>query len=324
MPQDTPSAPDFNRIKQIFFPYTELKTREVISEGNRFVYYTTADTATSILKNKQIWMRNTSAMNDYLEVEHGFDCLHAAYKEASGNSFNAVLNTCFSGLADELRNFFDGWLPTVRRETYITCLSEHLRSEDQNGRLSMWRAYGGETGIALVLKGDVMFNESNALNVFSSPVAYLTPDAFAARFKEIAENMQREQEFITNLGRDVVKNLAFNMLLFGILCTKHPGFHEEREWRVVASPAIYPTQHATYSVEVIRGTPQAVLKLDLKNHPDQGLVGLAIPELLDRLIIGPCQFPHVISGAFHRILQEAGVSKPESKIIVSDIPLRQP
>ena len=90
------SAQDSDRIKHIFFPYTEQKIRDVISEGNRFVYYTTADTATSILKNKQIWMRNTSAMNDYLEVEHGFDCLNAAYKAPPGKSFKTILNTCFA------------------------------------------------------------------------------------------------------------------------------------------------------------------------------------------------------------------------------------
>ena len=318
------SPAEQDRISHIFFPYTELKTQEVISAGGRFVYYTTAETAACILKKKQIWMRNTAAMNDYLEVAHGFDCLNASYKAAPGNTFNASLNACFPGLADEVRDFFNGWLPSIRQDTYITCLSEHLPGEDQHGRLSMWRAYGGQTGVALVLNGAVMFSKSNALNVFSSPVAYLNPDAFAAEFERVAKNMESEVNYIRSLGREAVKQIIFNMLRFAVLCTKHPGFHEEREWRVVASPVMHPTQHVTFAVEVIRGTPQAVLQLDLKNHPDQGLVGLAIPELLDRIIIGPCQFPQIVSSAFHRLLEEAGVPEPGKKIIVSDIPLRQP
>ncbi|HEV8724937.1 MAG TPA: hypothetical protein VGW77_30340 [Candidatus Binatia bacterium] len=56
------STADAARIKRIFFPYADLKTREVIAAGGRFVYYTTADTATSILKNRQIWMRSTTSM----------------------------------------------------------------------------------------------------------------------------------------------------------------------------------------------------------------------------------------------------------------------
>lgn len=315
---------DLERISHIFFPYTELKTQEVISSGGRFVYYTTAETATSILRNKQFWMRNTAAMNDYLEVEHGFECLNASYKALPGIAFNAALDTCFPGLATEVKEFFNGWLPSIRRDTYITCMSEHLRGEDQHGRLSMWRAYGEKTGVAIVLNGAVMLRKTTApvLNIFSSPVAYLTPDEFAAEIEKIAKNIDTEVSYIRSLGRETVKHLVFNVLRFAVLCAKHPGFHEEREWRVIASPIMHPTPHATFAVEVVRGTPQEVLRVELKNHP--GLVGLALPELLDRIIIGPCQFPDLVRNAFKRLLQEAGVPDPTNKIIVSDIPLRQP
>ena len=36
-----------------------------------FAYYTTADTAYKIIKNKEIWMRNSSLLNDYKEVKFG-------------------------------------------------------------------------------------------------------------------------------------------------------------------------------------------------------------------------------------------------------------
>ncbi len=318
------SLEDQDRIMPIFFPYADLETRKVISSGGRFVYYTTAETATCILRSKQFWMRNTAAMNDYLEVEHGFDCLNASYKASPGMAFNAALDTCFSGLADEVKDFFNGWLPSIRRDTYITCMSEHLRGEDQHGRLSMWRAYGEKTGVALVLNAAVMVARSAepVLNIFTSPVAYLNPDDFGVEVGKIAKNIVTEVGYIRSLGREQVKNVVFNMLRFAVLCTKHPGFHEEREWRVIASPVMHPTQHANFSVEVIRGTPQEVLRVDFKNHP--GLVGLALPELLDRIIIGPCQFPDIVRGAFYRLLEEAGVTEVKKKVIVSDIPLRQP
>lgn len=315
---------DQDRIKPIFYPHADLKIREIVSSGGRFVYYTTAETATSILRNNQFWMRNTAAMNDYLEVEHGFECLNASYKASPGKAFNAALNTCFTGLADEVKDFFNEWLPSIRRDTYITCMSEHLREEDQHGRLSMWRAYGEKSGVALVLNGAVMIAKSKepVLNIFSSPVAYLNPEDFGAEVENIAKNIVAQVGYIRSLGRETVKQIAFHMLRFAVLCTKHPGFHEEREWRVIASPVMHPTQHANFSVEVIRGTPQEVLRVDFKNHP--GLAGLALPELLDRIIIGPCQFPDIVKDAFHRLLQEAGVPEVEKKIIVSDIPLRQP
>lgn len=318
------SPADQDRITQIFFPYLERKTREAQSQGGRFAYYTNAETATRILTNKQIWLRSTTAMNDYLEVEHGFECLNASYKAAPGNIFNATLNTCFPGLADEVRDFFNGWLPSIRQDTFVSCVSEHLPEEDQHGRLSMWRAYGGQAGVAIVINGAVMFSKSNTLNVFSSPVDYLNPDAFAAQFEQIAKSMEIEVDFIKSLGKETVKQIVFIMLRFAVLCTKHPGFHEEREWRNIASPKMHPTDYATLGVEIIRGTPQPVLKLDLQNHPEKGLVGLAIPDLLDRIIIGPCEFPQVICSAFLKLLADAEVPEPGKKIIVSDIPLRQP
>jgi hypothetical protein len=61
---DSPEA----RIRQVFFPYTTEKTKAVRESGGRFAYYTTADVATSILRNQQVWMRNTMTMNDFMEV----------------------------------------------------------------------------------------------------------------------------------------------------------------------------------------------------------------------------------------------------------------
>lgn len=301
----------------------ESKKREVMSAGCRFVYYTTADTATKILESKQIWLRNTAVMNDYSEVQYGFRCLDAAYSAEPGKNFNIALNTCFQGLADEVRDLFNGWLPIISEDTYVTCLSQHLSKEDQHGRLSMWRAYGCGTGVALVINGAVMFSNTHVLQVFSSPVAYEEPHIVAERLNKIAKNISNDVDFLRGVGRDDVKKAVFNMFLFGILCTKHPGFHEEREWRAIASPQIWPTPHCSFAIEVIHGTPQRVLKLDLKNHPEQGLSGLAIPELIDRIIIGPCQFPAIIRAAFLELLQQAGVSDANERVIISDIPLRQ-
>lgn len=309
-------------IARIFLPYMAQRTRDVLGTGGRFVYYTTAETATHVIRNRQVWMRSTTAMNDYMEVEHGLRCLDTAYKAEPGQAFDRALDACFTGLATELRELFNGWLPTIRVETYILCVSEHLPDEDQNGRLSMWRAYGGKAGVALVVNGGVLVRESDALGAYSSPVAYLTPEAFAAEFMGIAKTIAAEAAYIRTVDRDVVKHFAFNMLRFAVLCTKHPGFHEEREWRIVASPTMHPSQLLKSSVEVVRGIPQTVLKIDLQDHPDQGLTGLALPELLDRIIIGPCEFPLVVWKAFRGLLAAANVPDPDTKVVASAIPLR--
>lgn len=310
------------RIMQIFFPYSYRKSEEIKQQKGRFVYYTSAETAASVIERRQVWMRNTMIMNDYREVEHGFDCLNAAYKGKPGTKFNAVLDSCFPGLAEEVNKLFNSWLPTIRHDSYITCLSEHLPSEDMHGRLSMWRAYGSQTGVALVLNSAVFFSDTDVLKAYSSPVAYVNQNEFSDVFFTIADQMKEATEFVVSLGREPVKNMVFNMFRFAVLCTKHPGFHEEREWRVVASPKMFPSDYLIPSLEVVRGIPQTVLKIDLINHEDKGLTGLAVPELLNRVIIGPCQYPAVVFKAFAQLLENAGIKDGWQKIAISDIPLR--
>lgn len=66
---------DNDRASRIFFPDIQRRTEESLLAGGQFVYYTSAETATRIIRNKQIWLRNTTTMNDYSEVQHGFQCL---------------------------------------------------------------------------------------------------------------------------------------------------------------------------------------------------------------------------------------------------------
>lgn len=102
----------------------------------------------------------------------------------------------------------------------------------------MWRAYGGKSGVAVVLNGNVFFSESEVLNVFSTQVSYLSD--FTSNFAKGSENMKREADFIKSSDRELLKQMVFIMLWFSVLCTKHPGFGEEKEWRVIASPKLYP------------------------------------------------------------------------------------
>jgi Protein of unknown function (DUF2971) len=315
---------DQDRITQIFFPYIAKKIQEVPPSDRRFAYYTTADTAMKILRGKQIWLRNTAVMNDYSEVEYGFNCFESAYQTEPGTNFQAALESCVPGLAEEVtKELFNDWQLIIRENTYVTCLSEHLSKEDQYGRLSMWRAYGNGAGVALVINGPVMFANTHVIQVMSGPVAYRRRDEVATELNEIAKNIFDHADFLKSVSWDAARKAVFNMFLFGVLCTKHPGFIEESEWRVIASPQMYKSEYLTSAIEVIRGVPQRVLKLDLKNHPEQGFVGLAIPELIDRIIIGPCQFPEIVRAAFFELLQEAGVPDADERIVDSKIPLRQ-
>ena len=61
-----------------------------------------------------------------------------------------------------------------------------------------------------------------------SSFAYMTSGAFAQQFGSIADKVASEVAFVRSLGRDTVKGIAFNMLRFAVLCTKHPGFFRRK------------------------------------------------------------------------------------------------
>ena len=66
----------------------------------RFVHYTSADAALRIIASKRIWMRNTTCMADYREVQHGFDMLRGFFSDKSKmGDFVAVLDSCVPGVA---------------------------------------------------------------------------------------------------------------------------------------------------------------------------------------------------------------------------------
>lgn len=307
---------------EIFFPYASERRKAVTTNGRRLVHYTRADAAINILKSKSIWMRKASCMNDFMEVQHGLECLAEAYRGEAGADLKATLNGIFNGITGDLERLFDGWQPFLRRDTYVTCFSEHLNEEDDLGRLSMWRAYGGTTGVALVVNTAPFFSPSDALRAYSSPVAYLDDKAFGQELLKLADHIKAAADFVRALGRETVTAYLFNAFKFAALCTKHPGFREEMEWRMIYTPAIEKSPHLLKEVQVINGTPQSIYKIPLPNLPNENLVGIEVPELLQSVIIGPTDYAPAIREAFESLLADAGVDDPASRIRVSDIPLR--
>ncbi|MBN9514791.1 MAG: DUF2971 domain-containing protein [Alphaproteobacteria bacterium] len=263
-------------------------------------------------------------MNDVLEVEHGFQCLSKAYKGPHGERLRKTLDSRFPGIVKEIEKQFDDSLNTLRYETFITCLSEHAGEgheyEDQYGRGSMWRAYGRGKGVALVIKQDPFWTTSTALGAFTSPVAYLNDEGFADELAILANNLDAHSAYLDQIGRDWTRHSILQAFHFASVSTKHPGFSEEREWRVISSKALPFACPLTKTIECVAGIPQAVLQLELKN--DHGMNNMTVPELLDRVIIGPTEYPYPVYDAFLTAMGEAEIPEHHKKLFVSHVPLR--
>lgn len=308
----------------IFMPYAHARIVDVVQNGRRFVHYTSAEAAMSIIQNREVWMRSTTLMNDIFEIDHGIDCLVKAYQsEDVGGPLKGLLESLYPGFVKEFEQLFDPWIEHFRADTYIMCLSEHEASEDVDGRLSMWRAYGGRNGVAMVINNTPFVASTDALKAYSSPVAYLTKDEFKKEFAKIAGEISNNLEVVSRMGRADCAGYLFAAFRFAAICAKHPGFREEREWRVVYAPTIEKSTVIRSGIKSINGVAQIVQMLPLQNDPNNGLIGADIPNILERLIIGPCEHPRAAYRAFVAILEEAGVPDAASKVAISGIPLRQ-
>ena len=55
------------------FSQAQERTNLILSKHIRLAYYTTEETLMKIIKNKEIWLRSTSRMNDSMEIKYGLD-----------------------------------------------------------------------------------------------------------------------------------------------------------------------------------------------------------------------------------------------------------
>ncbi|MGK0174873.1 MAG: hypothetical protein ACI9AT_001255 [Ulvibacter sp.] len=311
------------RLECIFMPRLAAEKARLLSDGNRFIHYTTAENALNIIKSRELWMRSPACMNDYMEISHGHGLLVKFFQETEyRKTFTESIDQYQVGLAEDILNGFDLWWEKIRNYVFIASVSEHPSSEDKHGRLSMWRAYGSQEGKAgLVLNNPP--KPSFNLGVILSPALYYTRDDLTYDLLSIAELVDNNIDYLKTLKRETILGTVITSLIIYAVCLKHPGFSEEREWRLIFLPNMLPeNKWVKKSIETIGGIPQIVYKMPLQNSDELDITGLSIPELLESIIIGPSQYPLVLFDAFNATLVNEDISGSDKIIVVSDIPLR--
>ena len=317
------------RIMSITMPHA-LKQMQTMYQRTpdqthaRFVHYTTAEAALSIIRTKRFWLRNTNCMSDYREVQHGFDIFNRYFLDAAKRkAFVDAFDACIPGAADEAFTAFNNWWQDLRLNTYIACVSEHKDSEDVHGRLSMWRAFGGTgTRVGIVLSFPYVSISAVSLALNFSPVAYLSESGAHGVIDQVVANVQANRDYLRTLKREVLVQLVFQMFASGIVCLKHEGFYEEREWRAIYTPSRWSSPLMTSSTEVVAGVPQIVYKVPLDGTASPLIADLDFGQVFDRLIVGPTPYPWPIYGAFVEALRSAGVANADERVLVSGIPIR--
>jgi hypothetical protein len=316
------------QLQNIFLPYATERARNLYEPSDftnaRFVHYTSAEAALQIIRSKRIWMRNTTCMSDYREVLHGYDIIKEFFYEGDNRErFINGLDKISPDIGRDAITLFDRFMFDIYLNTFIAAVSEHDVSENSHGRLSMWRAFGGSTArVAIVINVPWQSEGSRALNLQFSPVAYLKKEEVYAELNKVINNISSSSAFLRTLDRQLIISWVFYMLMIGVVCLKHEGFHEEREWRVIYFPMREPSPLMESSTEVIDGIPQVVCKIPIDNAISKILDDLDFSKLFERLIIGPSQYHRVMHESFTVALTEAGIADAWNRVATSLIPIR--
>lgn len=299
--------------------------------NKELVHYTSAIIAREIIEKEQLWLRKTLFMNDYSEITYGKQCLENLLNEPGiVVKLNNILKP-FNKNLNDLKQLYYKIINDVEKNIYISCLSEHLPEEDTIGRLSMWRAYGNSSGIALVINSKALAKLGRSLTIL--PVIYSKKN-FKINFIKILENIEniikknlKNVEQLDKFSTYILSNFSYVMYIY-IITLKHQGFWEEREWRIILSLFFLNLDSFTISskiveqsIENIKGNPEVIYKLNLNKL---SFINPSGESLLKKIIIGPNSNSELLVESFSKILKNKGLDdkQVENMITVSNIPLR--
>lgn len=320
-------------LDAVFYQRDAWRAAELLPQDNapapKFAHYTSAQTAMAILtankvEDRCLWLRNATEMNDFSEVSFGQQMLMRSFQNRElQDSFLASINDIDPGIGNAFKLMGDEF-ESIRLNTYLLSLSLHKELELEIGQLSMWRAYGGNANVCLVFNTDAFVNEQDAYSVNIAPVDYRGAIGVTQELFRMRDAMIHHKDALKDIDPDTLSyNLKYALDIM-LLSTKHPGFREENEWRIIYRPPGHPNVPDVPSkVVCVDGIVQTVFYLPMIDVPEKGITKANLNDLLSHIIIGPTPNEVVVSNAFVRLLAEAGVNHPEQRVLVSGIPLRR-
>lgn len=309
-------------IQQIFL-YDCLKDKnEFYSSENDLAYYTSASTLFNILDNKEVWLRSTMCMNDYQEIRYAASKLKEILRKNNKKMFNQfieVLEQIIPGKITEIRDILNDILTNIAGglylHTYIMCFTEHDDSIFPDGNLQMFNSYGRGNGACLIFDK----NKLQELDLPIYKVHYSNERNIDEKLIQLLNRLKEQAEELR--GVDVNKIINYLQLFFIslITTTKHPGFSQENEWRLIINDRLIQYDETFKNVQnekvkCVNGVPQIIKTLKLEGYEN----------LLKKIILEPRYTMAAEKLAISKILKhDWKVDNSMDIIRISEIPIRR-
>jgi hypothetical protein len=293
-------------------------------------HYTSVQVIEQILKHNEIWLANPLYMNDLEEMRLGIFLgaqLFPAFAQIAGNS-----ETRSRMLVESFNHYLANLQNEKAIDTYIFCLCIQ-EPGDTDGLLSMWREYGSKgNGAALVFNAQrVNFHPASPLLI--AEVTYANSEQREAQLRDHL-GAWAQLSLNINLSDDQLYLAAYAAFLFVkliALTTKHRGFHEEKEVRVIYIPEQDPRNYLKPNLSYHIGPRGVEPKLKYKlgptlrtnddNPPEEFATG-SLAALIEFIILGPTVSSPLARASFIRMLRGIEKQMFEDRVFSSTIPLR--
>jgi Protein of unknown function (DUF2971) len=288
-------------------------------------HYTSIQTFEQIVSKEQFWFSNPLFMNDLEELKFGM-----TEGASELHHSKAIRDACrtqenYEKLLQRFDDLFNDFDSNHVLNTYVLCFSKH-EPEDNDGLLSMWRGYGNSgLGVALVIDtGKMEANNDSPLII--GKVHYASK---ADRKKWISEKLTQLAEVISlhatveNDYFDAAWAWLYRLKTFALF-TKHHGFHEEQEWRMVyMSDRDQKQSFQKYfgHLATNRGI-EPKLKLPIKPVPEFKTQNISLATLVDRIILGPSISSALAVSSVRQMLMNIAQMNLAERVVASEIPFR--
>ena len=319
--------PEIQRIWDLFTPLypSPDKEQDALREARFLAHYTSIDVLEKIAATDEIWFSNPLFMNDLEEVKFGIlqggEMLRASKRLL--NSLNSD-KRC-SVFVDSLNRYVAQFDQDHLFDTYVFCLSRHDEN-NTDGRLSMWRGYGGNgRGAAIIFDTSKIVLQADTPLILSR-VFYGSADKRLAWVRELGDKIAAI--VVGNSIPDdkvyLIASAAFERLKLFALFTKHSGFAEEDEWRIVYMPERDSGGLFKPMLHYMNGPRGVEPKLKLKVAPLEGVIpsGVTLDNIVAKILLGPTTSSVLAQRSVGRMLEVVGKPTWKERLSVSNIPLR--